>query len=649
MAMWRGIGAVSLMALAVPVMAQEPAPRLARIFADHAVLQRDRPIALWGQAAPRARVTVRLGDRAAAVKADGNGKWRASLPAMAAGGPYRLSVGGGGATQTLNDIMVGDVFLCGGQSNMEFMVKASTNAWGALQTPADDDLRYVTIPDTSSATPLDDLEAPAKWQRVGPQTVGDASAVCYYMARSLRQSEKVPIGFINSEWGGTRIESWTSPAALATIPRLRKGVAAVAAYGRNREAAVAQDGARRDAWWQAHDPDTARQAAFRDAAYDDGAWPTIATSAWTQAGVPALAAFEGAMWLRGTIELTAAQVAAAKMLQLGPIDHFDDTWVNGRFVGGGSVDWAWRHYDVPAGALRVGRNIVAIRVLGGAKGGGLTGAAPRGLELADGTLVPFSGPWRYLRGRAMTGENIPAAPWDVPNSLGTLHNGMIAPLADYGLKLAAWYQGESNAGEASDYRELMTLWMADWRRTFAAPTLPFFVVQLTSFGKPATAAGASDWAALREAQAQAVARDADAGLAVTIDVGDRFDIHPTQKTLVGERLARLARVIAYGRPGLRSGPEVAAVTRSGADLVVRYRNVTGGLHSYSAGHAIGFETCAGDDCRYAPAEARGDVVVLPGANRAGVTRVRYAWADAPFTNLFDGADLPAAPFVRPVE
>ncbi|MDR6789659.1 sialate O-acetylesterase [Sphingomonas sp. BE138] len=648
MAMWRVLAAVSGAAVAVAAAAQPaaPAPRFAHIFADHAVVQRDRPIAVWGQAAAGASVTVRLGERSATATADATGRWRATLPAMAAGGPYTLAVDGG---QSLSDIMIGDVFLCGGQSNMEFMVKQSTNAWGALQTPADPDLRYATIPDTTRAVPLADLEAPAKWQRVGPETVGDASAVCYYMARALRKSEKVPIGFINSEWGGTRIESWTSPAALAAIPRLKDGVAAVAMYGRDPAKAVAQDGARREAWWRAHDPDAAKQAAYRNADFRDAGWATLPAGAWKEAGIPALAQFEGAMWLRATLDLSAAQVAAAKTLQLGPIDQYEDTWVNGRFVGGGSVNWAWRHYDVPAGTLHAGRNVVAIRVLGGANGGGLTGAAPRGLELADGTLVPFSGAWRYRQGRAMTGETIAPAPWDVPNSLATLYNGMIAPLAPYGLKLAAWYQGESNAGEAGTYRELMTTLMADWRRTFAAPQLPFFVVQLTSYGKPSTAPGESGWAALREAQAQAVAQDRNAGLAVTIDVGDRFDIHPTQKTVVGERLARLAQVIAYGHPGLRSGPEVAGVSRRGADLVVRYRNVIGGMHTYSAGQAIGFEACAGDACRYVPGEARGDTVVLPGANAGGVTKVRYAWADAPFTNLFDGADLPAAPFERAVE
>lgn len=644
MTMWRAIGIGALAVVSGPAAAQETTPRFANIFADHAVLQRDRPIAIWGSAPKGSAVTVTLNGQSASATADADGRWRATLPAQQAGGPYTLTVG----AQTLNDIMVGDVFLCGGQSNMEFMVKASTNAWGALQTPADPDLRYVTIPDTSRAQPLADLEAPATWQRVGPTTVGDASAVCYYMARSLRQSEKVPIGFINSEWGGTRIESWISAGSLNTIAALKPGIAQVATYARDRDAAVAKDGERRQAWWTAHDPAAAKQAAFARADFDDRGWPTMPTSAWKQAGRPELAAFDGVLWLRGTIDLTAAQVAAAKTLQLGPIDQYEETWVNGRYVGGGSVNWAWRHYDVPAGTLKVGRNTIALRVLGGSNGGGLTGAAARGLELTDGTIVPMTGDWRYFKGSAMTGEKIAPAPWDVPNSLTTLYNGMIAPFAGYGLKLAAWYQGESNAGEASGYRALLSLLMADWRKTFAAPTLPFFVVQLTSYGKPSIAPGPSDWAALREAQAEAVRQDAHAGLAVTVDVGDRFDIHPTQKTVVGERLARLARVVAYGQPGMRSGPEAVAVTRSGADLVVRYRNVTDTLRTYSGAQAIGFETCAGDACRYVGAAPRGDTMVLPGANRPDVTRVRYAWSDAPFVNLFDGADLPAAPFTLPV-
>ncbi|MEP9402932.1 sialate O-acetylesterase [Sphingomonas silueang] len=644
----RAVVSAAALATGMSTLAQEPGTRFGNIFADHAVVQRDRPIALWGRGAPDSDVTVQLGDTRMVVRVGSDGNWRASLPPRPAGGPYTLSVTGRDGYQTLGDIMVGDVFLCGGQSNMEFKVSASTNAWGNVRSSDDPDLRFVVIDDANRPTVAKDLDARAKWARVSPETVGDASAVCYYMARELRKSEKVPIGFISSEWGGTRIESWISAPSLTTLPHYRDGVAAVAQYARDPVAAVRADGERREAWWRANDPAAAAQVAWRTENFDDRAWPTIRDTGWRTAGIADLAEFQGAMWLRTTIDLTAEQAAAATALRLGPIDEFDESYVNGSYVGGGSVGWAWRRYPLTPGRLHAGRNVVAIRVLGGANGGGFTSPAPRGVELADGSVVPFGGTWRYAKGTAMTGKTIAPPPWDTPNSLTTLYNGMIAPFAGYGLKLAAWYQGEANATEAAEYRTLLPLLMADWRRTFANPTLPFFLVQLTSWKTAMTVPGQSGWAELRQAQAESVAADAHAGLAVTLDVGDRFDIHPTQKTVVGERLARLAKVIAYGHPGLRSGPEAVAVTRQGGDLVVRYRNVTGGLHGYSANQAIGFETCVGETCSYAPAVPQGDAVLLTGANRPGVTRVRYAWADAPFVNLFDGADLPAAPFVLPV-
>jgi sialate O-acetylesterase len=232
----------------------------------------------------------------------------------------------------------------------------------------------------------------------------------------------------------------------------------------------------------------------------------------------------------------------------------------------------------------------------------------------------------------------------VPTSLTTLYNGMIAPLVGYKFKLAAWYQGESNAGAAQEYRTLLPMLMRDWRQRFGQPALPFFVVQLTSFGAPAKAPGQSGWAELRDAQAYAVANDAHAGLAVTLDVGDRFDIHPTQKTIVGERLARAARAVAYGEKTVPGSPTAVSARRTGNDIVIAYKDTGGGLATYSSDRAIGFEVCAGTACRYAEARVAGDTVVLPGAATPGVTRVRYAWADAPFVNLFGADDLPAAPF-----
>lgn len=622
------------------------APAFARIFSDHAVLQRDRPITVWGTAGAAQSVTVALGDHQVRATADAQGQWRATLPAMPAGGPYRLTASDAAGATSLADIKIGDVYLCGGQSNMEFPARLSTGAWNGFNEAANDDLRFVTIARDSEAAPLTDLKHPAAWQIVSPESVGEASAVCYYMARSLQKTEKVPVGFIHASWGGTTIQSWISAASLRRVAPFADGVAAVAQLAADPAAARASDERRVEAWWDAHDPDAAAQRGWKAPGFDDSGWSSITPAgSWKEAGIPALADFDGVAWFRTTMTLSAAQAAAANRLQLGPIDTFDTAWINGVRVGGGSTAWVWRDYAVPPGVFRPGENTIALRVLSGGEGGGPTGQPRlRGIGTADGQFVPLAGPWKYRTGMRAKGLEVPPTPWDPPTSLTTLYNGMIAPLRGYGFKLVAWYQGESNADEAAGYRTLLPLLMADWRHDFAQPELPFLVVQLTAFGDVATTPGHSGWAELREAQAQSVAHDPHAALVVTIDVGDRSDIHPTQKTVVGERLARAARAIVYGVPIAPAGPEASGVTRAGADLIVGFRNARGGLRTYSANVAIGFEVCAADACRYVPGAVRGDTIVLGGANRPGVTAVRYAWADAPYTNLYDADDQPAAPF-----
>jgi sialate O-acetylesterase len=466
------------------------------------------------------------------------------------------------------------------------------------------------------------------------------------MARSLQQSQKVPVGFIGATWGGTTIQGWIGPSSLKTLPAYARQLAALADMASNPVKAMADEARRHEQWWEAHDPQAKAQRTWSSPGFDDSAWPSLTPrGSWKDAGVPALAGFDGAAWFRTTVTLDEAQAKAANAIQLGPIDTYDSTWVNGVRVGGGSTAWVWRDYAVPAGVFKAGRNVIAVRVLGGASGGGLTGGPEnRAIRTGDGNLIALPAAWKYQPGMRAKGLSIPPSPWDIPTSLSTLHNAMIAPLAGYKFKLAAWYQGESNAGQPSEYETLLPLLIADWRKTFAQPELPFLVVQLSSFGGVAAQPGESNWARLREAQAMTVRNDRRAGLAVSIDVGDRTDIHPPQKAVVGERLALAARAVAYGEAIAPGGPEATGVTRSGDDLLVKFRNTGGGLRTYSAGHAIGFETCTGKACRYALAVAQGDTVVLKGANQPGTTHVRYAWADAPYVNLYSTDDLPAAPF-----
>ncbi|WP_440963405.1 sialate O-acetylesterase [Massilia sp. GER05] len=622
-----------LLALAACLPAEAADLGLARIFSDHAVLQRDQPIAVWGTAGAGGKVTVTLGGQTASASADAQGKWKVQLPPQPAGGPYALTATSDGQTVSRADILLGDVYLCSGQSNMEFLQRASTNAIGATYTAQNDRIRYLNVPRNSALAPQDDLLAPAAWTPMNADTIGDASAVCYYMARSLQADYKVPVGFIQASWGGTTIQGWIGAESLRTFGDYKTGIDLVTQYGTDPAAAQRAQDARTEAWWRAHDPATAAQRAFVAPDFDDSAWESV---------TPAGSSFDGVTWYRTTVTLTEAQARAANALHLGPVDTYDTTWVNGQRVGGAGLAWLGRDYTVPAGVFKPGRNVIVLRVLGS---GGMTGApANRTIGLSDGQAIPLPAAWKVRRGSALKGLAVPPAPWDMLTSYTTLYNGMIAPLVGYKFKLAAWYQGEANADAADEYRTLLPMLMRDWRQRFGQPTLPFLVVQLTSYGATATAPGDSTWAELRAAQADTVAHDAHAGLAVTLDVGDRFDIHPTQKTVVGERLARAARAVAYGAQTAPGGPTAVAAARKGKDIVVTFRDTGAGLKTYSADRAIGFEVCAGKACRYADARVAGDRIVLPGAAAPGVTRVRYAWADAPFVNLFGGDGLPAAPF-----
>jgi hypothetical protein len=641
-------GAMRLLALAVgcfSLSVQAADLGLARIFSDHAVVQRDQPVTVWGTAPAGRPVAVTLGGRSASGSADAQGKWRIALPPQPAGGPYTLKVSADGQTVSRTDILVGDVYLCSGQSNMEFAVHASTNAMGATYGARNDSIRYLNVQKTSAATPQEEIKGPVAWTPLTAETVGDASAVCYYMARSLQARYKIPVGFVHASWGGTTIQGWIGANSLRTLDDYRAGVAAVAQYGTDPAAGMRAEEARNETWLRAHDPAATAQRAWAAPEFDDSAWPAVTpTGSWKDSGLAGFQDFNGVVWYRTSVTLTAAQAQAANALRLGPVDTYDSTWVNGVRVGGVSTAWVWRDYAVPAGVFRPGRNVIAMRVLNGGQGGGPSGQpAQRNIGMLNGEVIPLPAEWKAQRGSALTGLSMPPAPWDVPSSLTTLYNGMIAPLVGYRFKLAAWYQGESNAGAAQEYRTLLPMLMKDWRQRFDQPALPFVIAQLTSFGAPAKTPGQSNWAELRDAQAEAVARDAHAGLAVTLDVGDRFDIHPTQKTVVGERLARAARVVAYGEQIAPGSPYAVSAQRSGQDIVIAFRDTGGGLVTYSGDRAIGFEVCAGTNCRYAEARVAGDTVVLPGAGARDVTRVRYAWADAPFVNLFSGDDQPVAP------
>lgn len=634
-----------VLGLAGGAAAQSPgaaptAPLLDPMFQDGAIVQRDRPVPVWGRAAPGTVVTVRSGERAVQALADMDGAWRVDLPALGAGGRLDLTAEAGGRSQTVSGLTGGDVFLCSGQSNMEWTVRQSANADAELAAVDDPDLRLFNVARSSQPAVRAPGEAVARWTPATRESVSAFSAACYFMGRELRRTENVPIGLIAASWGGSIIEDWLDEPTLRRLGGFDAALNVLALYARSPEAGEAAYRDISDTWWRGRDEGT-RQA-WNSPRHNDADWATLPAGGFWET-TPELATFDGLVWLRATVRLTRAQARQAARLELGPVDDFDTTWVNGRFVGGSEGWQTPRSYAISAGSLRAGDNLIAVGVLDTGGGGGAWGPAEdKVLVLADGTRIPLGDTFRY-RVAAPLSElpATPRTPWIGGSGLTTLYNGMIAPLGPWGLKGVAWYQGESNVSDAARYRDLLNGLFSAWRTRFEQPDLPFLVVQLADFGPRASQPTRSFWAELRESQRRVVAADGRAGLAVAIDIGDRFDIHPTNKQEVGRRLALEARRVAYGRDAPRS-PEPTAAFVEGGDLRVAYPAGTT-LTLYGSDRVVGLQVCdVTGACRWSEGRVDGEGLRLPAA--PDVARVRFCWADSPICNLYSGDGLPATPF-----
>jgi len=623
-----------------------PRPLLASIFQDHAVLQRERPIAMWGTAAAGETVSVSLNGQQASAHADASGRWSAELPAMGAGGPFTLVArDSSGAPQVLSDILVGDVFLCSGQSNMELTVSRSRNGEWAAARSANDRLRLLTVPHVDRVAPATELPAGAAWRLAAPESVRSFSAACYFAAHELQETVKVPMGLIVAAWGGSAAEAWTAEAGLRAAGGFDDRLDLLRLYRQDEAAANQRMGEMWQDWWRTH----ARTGTepWQPGLARTGAWTDVPEPMrdWKKWGVPMLARHDGLVWFRRAVTLTPAQASRAATLSLGAIDEVDQTWVNGRPIRN-TFGWGTdRSYALPAGVLRAGENVIVVNVLSTWDAGGMMGPAEKlALTFDDGTKVGLGGGWRYQVVPLEIGRP-PRAPWESVAGLTTLYNGMIAPLGRFGVRGAVWYQGETNADAPAGYQAILAGLMSSWRAQLGAE-LPFVIVQLPGFGPVPTAAVESGWSDVREAQRRAVAADPHAALAVTIDLGERDDIHPANKRDVGARIARAARHAAYGESIAPTGPAAGSATLEPGRAVVRFRDVEGRLVTYSSGQAIGFELCgaAPGSCRFASGTVDADRIVIPTDGAVPPARLRFCWGGSPVCNLSDGSGLPVGPF-----
>jgi sialate O-acetylesterase len=628
-------------------LAQPPHLVLNAMFQDHAVLQRDRPIPVWGEAKPRDAITVRLNESQVRVRADPSGHWRALLPAMSAGGPYSLELRtASGERRLISDLLVGDVWLCSGQSNMELPVQRTIDAEREIARSANDRIRVLTVARASSAVPLAHFADPVAWAAASPATIGGFSAACYYFARELQKSVAVPMGLIHSSWGGSGIETWISDAGLRAQGGFDQRLDLLRLYAHDPEAGNQGLALMWEDWWRAHAP--AGSAPWQTPPEDTANWRAVPEPMrdWKSWDVPELKNHDGMVWFRRTVAVTPAQAALGATLSLGAIDEVDETWVNARAIAN-SFGWGTeRTYPLPAGVLRAGDNSIVVNVLKTCCAGGMLGPPDHmTLRFADGSAVPLGGHWSYQFVPESMGYP-PRSPWESIGGLSSVYNAMISPLGPFALRGVAWYQGESNTGRAVQYQKLLAGLMSDWRRQFGAE-LPFLIVELTDFGPAPALPVASDWANLREAQRRAVAADGRAALTVTIDIGDRQNLHPPNKQEIGRRLARAARHLVYGESLFPSGPTPMSAQRQRQGVLVSFTDVQGHLVAYSAKEPIGFELCGDSQasCRFVTAVMQPDgSVLLDSAGVEAPTRVRFCWGDGPVCNLYDESGLPAGPF-----
>lgn len=640
----RRMGAVVLCGfLATAAFASEPSSTLLdEMFQDNAVLQRDKPIEVWGVGAPGDEIRVSFNGAEVAAQADKTGAWRAQLPATPAGGPFELTATAkSGATQRISNVLVGDVWLCSGQSNMEMSPSGALNFWAESAFAANDSIRLLSVARETSMTPLSSFPKPVKWEIANRESFGRFSAVCFFFARELKKHVDVPMGLINASWGGARIEPFMSADALRAAGGFDDLLDVLELSETKPAVAIQRWGNVWERWWQNSVADTKPWLGAKE-----GAWatPPRELGHWEDWGDPALEDFNGMVWLRAEVELTAKHAKQTAKLALGKIDDADITWVNGRAVGSTAGPATDRVYDVTKGVLKAGANTIMVNALDLWARGGPWGDTPRVLTLADGTSFPLEGKWEYQVVPSSVGEP-PRAPWDTTAGLTLIGNAMIAPLEPYSMRGVLWYQGESNTGQAEQYETLLHHWMADWRGRFGND-VSFLIVQLANFGQPSTEPTESGWAGLRESQRRAVKKDGNAGLAVTIDLGDRWDIHPANKQQVGYRLARAARHVIYSESITPSGPAPVSARRVGDAIIVDFEDVEGQLVAYSGAGPNGFELCGAQtgSCRYALASINGNSVKITGDNASEATRVRYCWADSPVCTLYDTAPLPAGPF-----
>ncbi|WP_163714009.1 sialate O-acetylesterase [Mangrovibacterium lignilyticum] len=633
---------VILLGVLLSFLAVKAEVKLARIFSSNMVLQKGLENPVWGRADKNEKITVLFAGAVIETKASRNGNWSVKLPPMDYGGPYTLIVEGSN-TLRLTNIQIGEVWVCSGQSNMEFTVDRAINAEKEIAEANYPKIRMFTVPQKVATEPQSDLDR-GTWEVCSPETVPHFSAVGYFFARSLFQDLDVPIGVIHTSWGGTVAETWMSLEMMKKEPDFKDLLSELKKFDMSNF----EEMRRKQMEEVLGSPLTQKdnglvdgKAIFAAVDFDDSSWNTIqAPELWEGQGY---ANIDGIAWYRKTIELTKEQASAKGSISLAQIDDNDQTWINGVLVGGTNQYDAHRVYQIPADVLKEGRNTIAIRVVDTGGGGGIFGNEGEMFLLLGDEKVDLSGAWKFKISEVSTSATT-LGPNDYPT---LLYNGMLNPIIPYGIKGAIWYQGESNADRAFQYRKLFKDLITDWRSQWDLGEFPFCWVQLANFMAADEQPSESAWAELRESQAMALELP-KTGQALAIDIGEAGDIHPTNKQDVGKRLALNALKIAYEKDVVNSGPMYESMEVKGNKVYLHFKETGSGLQVKDKYGYVNAFAVAGDDQQFH--WAKGELVdqttvVVSSADVEKPVAVRFAWGNNPDDlNLYNKEGLPAVPF-----
>lgn len=594
--------------------------RLPRLVSDRMVLQRDVELKIWGWASPGEKVTVRFQGKHYNTETDATGSWQVLLPPQKAGGPFLLEVN----ERVIRDVLVGDVWLCSGQSNQETPIARLTEMFPEINVSNNHMIRHYKVPTQNSVGGLkEDIAGNAGWHSAVASDVLNWTSLAYFFAQEAYDRYKVPVGMLVSSLGGSAIESWVSQKNLKMFPELVFDKAALDSM----RLAKQDKGAGK---WQQKN-------------MDDMDWATMEVPGyWRENGIHT----RGTVWYRKAFCVPESMVGRHARLYMGTLVDSDSIFVNGTFVGFTSYTYPPRKYDIPAGVLTEGKNVITVRLTANSANGGFVKGKNYKI-VGDDAEIELTGTWKYKIGINQNEVVKYADRLKNLNKAGSgLYSGMIYPISNYQVKGTIWYQGESNAGRPQIYASLLEALIKDWRELWNMPDMPFLLVQLPNFMEKNDGPSDSGWARIREAQLKTALNVPYTSLAVTYDVGEWNDIHPLNKKVVAQRLFLGARKLVYGEKITGSGPLYKEMKVEGDKIILTFTEIGRGLIC-KEGKTLRHFAIAGEDQKFVWADAviRGNKVIVSSKIVKNPVAVRYAWSNNPEdANLCNKEGLLASPF-----